>query len=752
MSHFYFTGLSTWGKKVGRKLEQLKRSDSSEILSVSPGRRRHWSPSKPPLSTTPASGKRVSRVESLRNIFAKQGKQRSADWVKDECQRGLADLNAELSHLLDDSADARLRKILAIIAGSGHKEVFQQQLLQFLLQNSNLTQDALRSSPRSFSYEDLLLSLRKTSSDDDVSSCGLNNRTSLNGFRPRKLDVLTEENPIGPPNSRRKGVTGQRVVDRFASNSCDDLLSIGGEQSFLSKNNNLNTGEQVADSPHFSVDELCLFLNNLLVKCDESGYDSDSTRNGSDSPRGSIASYRTPRRSVSNSSSFTEADPPKLTSKLTVTPIPPPSPVSPLSDPDDEKNVFSRKRNAKINVGIRRGDVKSTSSGLAKLASASKLVEDSSKSCDQCKLDSPQCEETEKSSMYQRFIRNRNYFNKSPQGRAIPAEKEYKIFRLLKDETGELGIFIEKKDPLAKSTNYVVCGVEEGGLVDRDGRLQVGDELVKVNGQRMRGLPLNEARTLLERSAKEVELVIARDPVLQATLVPDSAQKSTSRSMPITTPSPACYEKRPASGVTAYRPPVDPSKPVNLSTLLRNASEPPPASSAKMTERISYSKPPSGHRSERDPQSFGKVTGMKKFACNFEAVAPRQTKESVPNHVALSGRKKTDLDSVTRRPKSLSLSHFTVTYQKGPGKKSLGFSIVGGKDSPKGDLGIFVKTIFRSGQAAEDGKLAEGDEILAVNGTPLQGRTHAEAINMFKLIKNGDVMLHVGRRDPLQKR
>lgn len=77
--------------------------------------------------------------------------------------------------------------------------------------------------------------------------------------------------------------------------------------------------------------------------------------------------------------------------------------------------------------------------------------------------------------------------------------------------------------------------------------------------------------------------------------------------------------------------------------------------------------------------------------------------------------------------------------------KMLGFTIVGGSDTPQGPMPVFVKTIFPNGLAADDGRLREGDEILRINDQKIfaEETTHADAIKHIRKIKNAPLQLLV---------
>ncbi|XP_059166972.1 multiple PDZ domain protein-like [Physella acuta] len=85
------------------------------------------------------------------------------------------------------------------------------------------------------------------------------------------------------------------------------------------------------------------------------------------------------------------------------------------------------------------------------------------------------------------------------------------------------------------------------------------------------------------------------------------------------------------------------------------------------------------------------------------------------------------------------LNVFTVELMKRPGK-GLGLSIVG----KKSDVGIYISDIVKGGVAEADGRLMQGDQILAVNGEDMRNATQEYAAAVLKTLM-GKVSLTVGR-------
>jgi len=250
----------------------------------------------------------------------------------------------------------------------------------------------------------------------------------------------------------------------------------------------------------------------------------------------------------------------------------------------------------------------------------------------------------------------------------------------------------------------------------------VADEIVNVNGKRLRGMALADAKAMLRAAAegREVDIVVARDERA-------STLSRGSHGEPL--------------GLLAKH---DEQDLINLSSVSlrpenhRGVDHEPAPSPAPRPPTTVIRIGEGGHcklvQQQRQPASLV-LTLHEQYSTSQFCTLPRK------GRVARLQRQQQQQQQ--RQQQGL----LTIVYEKGVGRKSLGFSIVGGRDSPKGSIGIFVKTVLASGQAAEDGRLAEGDEILSVNGMRLAGMSHSEAIAVFKRIRSGSVALTVARRN-----
>ncbi|XP_043523684.1 uncharacterized protein LOC122535871 isoform X1 [Frieseomelitta varia] len=291
-------------------------------------------------------------------------------------------------------------------------------------------------------------------------------------------------------------------------------------------------------------------------------------------------------------------------------------------------------------------------------------------------------------------LASQSHGGRLPVIRSRPYTTETMVVKLPRQSSDQcLGIFIAKT--AESSPGYLVAHVVPNGLADKEGTLRIGDEILIVNGKRLRGLSMAEARKILGsgNAPGDVDIVVSR-----YTAVDQSSPKKLTESS-------VDYENVHVEN--------------GHGVVMENS---PGTHFRKHQTKL--------HQRDRRNECNRSTSSDKAIAS-----VNNSGSQSVSNFCTLP-----------RRPRNTVSTFLTVVFQKGPGKKSLGFTIVGGSDSPKGSIGIFIKSVLPGGQAAEDGRLHAGDEILAVNGHVCHDLTHRKAVQLFRNIKTGPVALHLCRR------
>uniref|UniRef100_A0A8C3TIR8 PDZ domain-containing protein n=1 Tax=Chelydra serpentina TaxID=8475 RepID=A0A8C3TIR8_CHESE len=287
----------------------------------------------------------------------------------------------------------------------------------------------------------------------------------------------------------------------------------------------------------------------------------------------------------------------------------------------------------------------------------------------------------------------------------------------------------------------VIHEVYEEGAAARDGRLWAGDQILEVNGVDLRNASHEEAITALRQTPQKVQLVVYRDEAhykdeenLEIFYV--DLQKKTGRGLGL-----SIVGKRNGSGV--FVSDIVKGGAADLDGRLiqgdqilsvngedmRNASQEVVATILKCAQGLVHLEigrlRAGSWLSSRKTSQSSQVNQHSMHSHFHPALAPVIT--TLQNFVST---KRLSADA-SQRNSEADMDLRTVEIMRGP-NDALGISIAGGKGSPLGDVPIFIAMIQASGVAARTQRLKVGDRIVSINGQPLDGLSHADAVNLLK--------------------
>uniref|UniRef100_A0A8C1TW45 Zona occludens protein 1 n=1 Tax=Cyprinus carpio TaxID=7962 RepID=A0A8C1TW45_CYPCA len=290
---------------------------------------------------------------------------------------------------------------------------------------------------------------------------------------------------------------------------------------------------------------------------------------------------------------------------------------------------------------------------------------------------------------------------------------------------------------LRLASHIFVKDISPESLAARDGNIQEGDVVLKINGTVTENLSLIDAKKLIERSKGKLKMVVQRDERATLLNIPD---------MDDSIPSANASDRDDISDIHSVA-----SDHSNRSHERKRSSR--SRSPDRRSEPSDHSRhsPPqisNGSHRSRDEDRISKAGPLPLPAKMVEEMPKEQTAAREAKHLpplpepkpvyAQPGQPDVDLPvspadapvpSVTHDDSILRPSMKLVKFKKG---ESVGLRLAGGND-----VGIFVAGVLEDSPAAKEG-LEEGDQILRVNNVDFANIIREEAVLFLLDLPKGE--------------
>ncbi|KAK6188757.1 hypothetical protein SNE40_004870 [Patella caerulea] len=314
----------------------------------------------------------------------------------------------------------------------------------------------------------------------------------------------------------------------------------------------------------------------------------------------------------------------------------------------------------------------------------------------------------------------------------VPLLEEPEIVVLKKGPQG-LGFGIAEATVEGRPSLFYVKSITPGGIVDQDGQLSVGDRVLEVGDKALSGVTYEQAIEILRTIQGSVRLKIRRlkkteevKPVMQLSNMTGESSTDPVDSKTHVTVDPLTCEI--AAGRETYLEIEKGKTGLGLSIV---------GGSDTLLGAIIIHEVYDDGAAARDGRL---VAGDQVLEVNNEDLRDAthdhaiQVLRQTPARVGMVIYRD---DNQVREEDIYDI--FTVDLMKRPGK-GLGLSIVGKKN----DVGVYISDIVKGGVAETDGRLMQGDQILAVNLEDMRNSTQEYAAGVLKTLM-GKVSMTVGR-------